>query len=118
MTQKHGPWTIQGTSQKYENSFINVREDQVLQPDGQPGRYATVKMKQGVAVLPIDSDRIVYITRQFRGECGYETDRDVAAALVVRQRGLAAVGHRVKMLGEGLSVGSLLTQESHGYAKS
>lgn len=46
------------------------------------------------------------------GECGYITDRDVAAAQVVVQRGLAAVGHTVKMLGEGLSVGSLLTQES------
>jgi len=46
------------------------------------------------------------------GECGYETDRDVAAAQVVMLRGLAAVGHTVKMLGEGLSVGSPLTQES------
>jgi putative transposase len=47
-------------------------------------------------------------------ECGYTTDRDVAAAQIVMQRGLAAVGHTVKMLGEGLSAGSLLTQESHG----
>jgi Transposase and inactivated derivatives len=31
--------------------------------------------------------------------CGYTTDRDVAAAQVVLQRGLAAVGHTVKMLG-------------------
>jgi ribosomal protein L37AE/L43A len=35
-------------------------------------------------------------------ECGYTTDRDVAAAQVVVQRGLAAVGHTVKLLGEGL----------------
>jgi putative transposase len=34
-------------------------------------------------------------------ECGYKTHRDVAAAQVVRQRGLAAVGHTVKMLFEG-----------------
>jgi putative transposase len=34
-------------------------------------------------------------------ECGYEVDRDVAAAQVVVQRGLAAVGHTVKMLSEG-----------------
>jgi hypothetical protein len=61
MTKKYGPWTIQETSQKYENSFINVREDQVLQPDGQPGMYATVTMKPGVAILPIDSDRVVYL---------------------------------------------------------
>jgi putative transposase len=46
------------------------------------------------------------------GECGYTTDRDVAAAQVVVQRGLAAVGHTVKMLGEGLSSSSPLTQES------
>lgn len=46
------------------------------------------------------------------GECGYETHRDVAAAQVVMQRGLAAVGHTVKMLGEGLSASSPLTRES------
>jgi putative transposase len=52
------------------------------------------------------------------GECGYITHRDVAAAQVVVQRGLAAVGHTVKMLGEGLSVSSLLTQESHGFSEA
>ncbi|MUL37579.1 RNA-guided endonuclease InsQ/TnpB family protein [Gloeocapsopsis dulcis] len=46
------------------------------------------------------------------GECGLETDRDTAAAMVVMQRGLAAVGHTVKMLGEGLSTSSPVTQES------
>jgi putative transposase len=51
-------------------------------------------------------------------ECGYTTDRDVAAAQIVMQRGLAAVGHTVKMLGEGLSAGSLLTQESHGFSQA
>ncbi|MDF5737565.1 MULTISPECIES: RNA-guided endonuclease InsQ/TnpB family protein [unclassified Nostoc] len=29
------------------------------------------------------------------GECGFQTDRDVASAMVVMQRGLAAVGHTV-----------------------
>ena len=81
MTQKHGPWTIQETSQKYENSFINVREDQVLQPDGQPGMYATVKMKPGVAILPIDSDLVVYLTRQFRYALGKESIEVVCGAI-------------------------------------
>ncbi|PPT09266.1 Transposase [Geitlerinema sp. FC II] len=39
-------------------------------------------------------------------ECGYTTDRDIAAAQVVVQRGLAAVGQTVKTFGEGLSIGS------------
>ncbi|WP_414622727.1 RNA-guided endonuclease InsQ/TnpB family protein [Calothrix sp. CCY 0018] len=37
--------------------------------------------------------------------CGYQTDRDVAAAQVVLIRGLAAVGHTVKMLSEGKYIG-------------
>ncbi|NEO48833.1 MAG: transposase [Moorea sp. SIO4A3] len=44
--------------------------------------------------------------------CGYTTDRDVAAAQVVRLRGLAAVGHTVKMLSEGKFVGIPLKKES------
>lgn len=44
--------------------------------------------------------------------CGYITDRDVAAAQVVAIRGLAAVGHTVKMLAEGKVVGLPVKQES------
>jgi putative transposase len=43
--------------------------------------------------------------------CGYTTDRDVAAAQVVAIRGLAAVGHTVKMLAEGKFVGIPVKQE-------
>ena len=44
--------------------------------------------------------------------CGYTTDRDVAAAQVVAIRGLAAVGHTVKMLAEGKFIGIPVKQES------
>jgi putative transposase len=44
--------------------------------------------------------------------CGYTTDRDVAAAQVVLNRGLAAVGHTVKMLSEGKAVALPVTKES------
>ena len=44
--------------------------------------------------------------------CGYTTDRDVAAAQVVLIRGLAAVGHTVKMLSEGKFVGIPVKKES------
>jgi len=81
MAQKHGPWTIQETSCKYEDSFINVRKDQVLRPDGQTGSYATVTMKPGVAVLPIDSNGIVYLTQQFRYALGKESIEVVSGGL-------------------------------------
>jgi putative transposase len=46
--------------------------------------------------------------------CGYTTDRDIAAAQVVAIRGLAAVGHTVKMLAEGKFIGIPVKQESPG----
>ena len=42
-------------------------------------------------------------------ECHHQNDRDVAAAQIVAQAGLAAVGHTVKMLGKGLRVASPMT---------
>ncbi|NEO90688.1 MAG: transposase [Moorea sp. SIO3G5] len=47
--------------------------------------------------------------------CGYTTDRDVAAAQVVLLRGLAAVGHTVKMLSEGKFVGIPMKKESSSF---
>ncbi|PSO89632.1 MAG: transposase, partial [Cyanobacteria bacterium QS_6_48_18] len=41
--------------------------------------------------------------------CHHQNDRDVAAAQVLAQGGLAAVGHTVKMLSEGLRVASPVT---------
>jgi putative transposase len=37
--------------------------------------------------------------------CGYQTDRDVAAAQVVKERGLSSVGQTRKMLTEGKEIG-------------
>jgi putative transposase len=45
--------------------------------------------------------------------CGYQTDRDVAAAQVVAKRGIAAVGHTVLKLVEGNCLGVPMMQESH-----
>ena len=47
--------------------------------------------------------------------CGYTTDRDVAAAQVVLIRGLAAVGHTVKMLSEGKAVALPMMKESPSF---
>ncbi len=44
--------------------------------------------------------------------CQYITDRDVAAATVVMQRGLVAVGHTASMLSEGKVVGLPVKKES------
>lgn len=96
MTQKHGSWTIEETHQKYENSFINVHEDRVLQPDGKPGSYATVTMKPGIAILPIDSDHTVYLTRQFRYALGQESIEVVCGAVEDNEPPLTAAKREIE----------------------
>ncbi len=50
--------------------------------------------------------------------CQYIADRDVAAAMVVMQRGLVAVGHTVLMLSEGKVVGLPVKKESPSFNKT
>jgi 8-oxo-dGTP pyrophosphatase MutT (NUDIX family) len=96
MAEQYGPWTIQEKRRKYQNSFINVREDQVVQPDGQPGMYSTVTMKPGVAILPIDSDATVYLTRQFRYALGKESIEVVCGAIEEDEPPLEAAQREVR----------------------
>jgi 8-oxo-dGTP pyrophosphatase MutT (NUDIX family) len=96
MVQKHGPWTIQERDFKYNNSFINVREDKVLQPDGQSGTYSTVIMKPAVAILPIDSEHRVYLVQQFRYALGQETIEVVAGTIEDNEAPLEAAQREIK----------------------
>jgi 8-oxo-dGTP pyrophosphatase MutT (NUDIX family) len=66
----HGPWIIQAHRQKYTSEFVTLEEDRVRRPDGTPGTYATVALKPGVAMLPIDEHGDVYLTKQFRYAIG------------------------------------------------
>lgn len=71
--RKHGPWTIRDSVEKYRNQFIELIEDQVIEPGGEPGTYALVRMKPGVSVLALDEGGRVYLTRQFRYALGRES---------------------------------------------
>ena len=46
--------------------------DEVVKPDGEPGRYATMKMKPGVAVLALDAEGFAHLVRMFRYAVGKE----------------------------------------------
>jgi hypothetical protein len=101
MGRQYGPWTIQGTTLTYHNPFLEVHEDQVTQPDGQPGLYATITMSPGVAVLPVDDAGDVYLTRQFRYALGHESLEVVSGATEADEAPLEAARRE---LGEELGI--------------
>lgn len=112
MSRKHGPWTINETVLKYRNQFIEVKEDQVIQPDGEPGRYSTVMMKPGVSVLALDADGFVYLANQFRYAVGRESLEVVSGAIDEGEEAEAAARRELSEeagieAGELISLGQL-----------
>jgi len=72
MSRKNGNWTIKATRKIFENDWFKLFEDDVVQPDGKDGKYATICFVEGVSVLPLDDDGFIYLTKQFR----YAIERD------------------------------------------
>jgi 8-oxo-dGTP pyrophosphatase MutT (NUDIX family) len=72
MDKKHGAWTIKTSERVYADEFAEVWVDEVLKPDGSPGRRATMRMKPGVAVLAVDGEGFAHLVRTFRYAVGKE----------------------------------------------
>lgn len=79
--EKRGGWTVQGSDILYENPWIRVREDQVIQPDGEPGTFGVVELIPAVAVLPVHEDGTVSLVRVFRYTINAECIETVAGGL-------------------------------------
>jgi 8-oxo-dGTP pyrophosphatase MutT (NUDIX family) len=61
------PWTTLSRQTVYENPWIRVVEDQVLNPSGQPGIYGVVQFRnRAVGVIPIDDEDHTWLVGQYR----------------------------------------------------
>lgn len=79
--REHGPWKIKATTKKYQNSFIELIEDEVIKPDGKPDTYAYAKIKEGAAVLALDEEDFVYLAKEFRYALGRESTEVVGGGI-------------------------------------
>ncbi|MFN6943652.1 MAG: NUDIX domain-containing protein [Cytophagaceae bacterium] len=65
--EKHNPWTTLSSKDIYENPWISVREDQVLNPNGGKGIYGVVEFKnKAIGIVPVDKDGYIYLIGQYR----------------------------------------------------
>ncbi len=96
MPRKHGPWTIQDTTRIYQHLLIEVFEDKVIKPDGQPGTYATVNAAAGSSVLALDAEGFVYLAKEFRYAIGRESVEVVGGTIDEGETPLEAARRELK----------------------
>ena len=64
---RENPWRTQATRGIYENEWIKVEEDQVLNPTGGNGIYGRVHFKnRAIGIIPIDSGLNTWLVGQYR----------------------------------------------------
>lgn len=76
MSNEKNKWQTLESIEVYDNPWIEVREDQVIDPSGGEGLYGVISFKNiAVGVIPIDKDANVWLVGQSRyalGEYSWE----------------------------------------------
>ena len=60
------PWKTISTREIYKNSWIRLREDQVLRPSGEPGIYSVVEARLAVGVIALSDKNEIMLIGQYR----------------------------------------------------
>jgi len=67
MDETKNPWNTLSSEVKYDNNWIRVIENKVINPSGKPGIYGVVHFKNSaIAVIPLDEENNTWIVGQYR----------------------------------------------------
>lgn len=67
MPDTHNPWRTLSTREIYENPWIKVREDKIINPGGGNGIYGVVSFKnKAIGIVPVDEEGYTYLVGQYR----------------------------------------------------
>lgn len=67
VNEEINPWKTIASRPIYDNPWINVREDQVINPGGGKGIYGVVSMKnKAIGIIPVDKAGYTYLVGQYR----------------------------------------------------
>lgn len=65
--KKVGPWRVRSVDVAFENPWLELRNHDVVQPNGEDGAYGVVHFKNlAIGVLPIDAAGQVWLVGQHR----------------------------------------------------
>jgi len=67
LDERHNPWTTRTTEVRYENPWIRVEHNTVLNPAGNEGIYGVVRFKNvAVGIIPVDDEGNIWMVGQYR----------------------------------------------------
>jgi 8-oxo-dGTP pyrophosphatase MutT (NUDIX family) len=84
------PYETLKTRDIYHDSWVHVREDHVVHPNGQQGHFTVINMNPGVCVLPVTADHMTYLVKQYRHAISQESIELVSGAIEKGETPLAA----------------------------
>src|SRR6476646_9206432 len=61
----NNPWKKVASKQIHKNPWFDLREDDVIRPDGSPGKYYIIEGRDTALIIPKVGDTF-YLTDQFR----------------------------------------------------
>jgi len=65
-SDRKSPWKTLRSRLVYQNPWIRVREDRVLQPDGSEGVFGIIEPRSAIGVVAITPENEVYLVGQYR----------------------------------------------------
>lgn len=67
MNEQTNPWKILDSEVKYENNWIKVVHENVINPSGGEGIYGTVQFKNiAIGIVPLDENQNTWLVGQYR----------------------------------------------------
>jgi ADP-ribose pyrophosphatase len=92
----HGPWRILQSREAYRDPWVNLRRDEVIRPDGQPGSYCVVGVKPGVCVVAVDDRGTMHLTEEFHYGVGRVTIEAVSGGVEVGEAAAEAAERELR----------------------
>lgn len=107
MDKHDNPWTTLSTRQVYSNPWLEVWEDDCLDPSGKPAIYGRVNFRnRAVGIIPLTEDGSTWLVGQYR-YCVKEYSWEIPMGGSPQGSSLLEAAHRELKEETGLSAGRM-----------